>query len=210
MQARIDAKIEAKAAAGPTGRQVGASTHFQPTPRSIAAAEEKLGEVSAETVAAVRQAMLRARAADSAGDKNACEQALAEVHTCDSSLDAALNGVQVETQHETHRHEPSRSALDFGAASGLSAAGCDGPASSTGCQLSLFICRIRRLATDDVSPGQGRPAGADQAVRRDVRPGHAGEGRGRGGEAGCEDDLRSGHQGAYQSHHAVRCPRPKL
>ena len=79
MQARIDAKLEAKAAAGPTGRQVGASTHVQPTPRSIAAAEEKLGEVSAETVAAVRQAMLRARAADSAGDKNACEQALAEV-----------------------------------------------------------------------------------------------------------------------------------
>ena len=63
----------------PTGRQVGASTHVQPTPRSIAAAEEKLGEVSAETVAAVTQAMLRAHAADSAGDKNACEQALAEV-----------------------------------------------------------------------------------------------------------------------------------
>ena len=54
-------------------------THVQPTPRSIGAAEEKPGEVSAETVAAVRQAMLRARAADSAGDKNACEQALAEV-----------------------------------------------------------------------------------------------------------------------------------
>ena len=79
MQARIDAKLQAKAAAGPTGRQVGASTHVQPTPRSIAAAEEKLGEVSAETVVAVRQAMLRARAADSAGDKNACEQALADV-----------------------------------------------------------------------------------------------------------------------------------
>ena len=79
MQDRIDAKLHAMAAAGPTGRQVGASTHVQPTPRSIGAAEEKLGEVSAETVAAVRQAMLRARAADSAGDKNACEQALAEV-----------------------------------------------------------------------------------------------------------------------------------
>ena len=79
MQARIDAKLQAKATAGPTGRQVGASTHVQPTPRSIAAAEEKLGEVSAETITAVRQAMLRARAADNAGDKNACEQALAEV-----------------------------------------------------------------------------------------------------------------------------------
>ena len=64
--------------AGPTGRQVGASTHVQPTPRSIGDAEAKLGEASAETVAAVRQAMLRARVADSTGDKNACEQALTE------------------------------------------------------------------------------------------------------------------------------------
>ena len=79
MQARIDAKLQAKEAAGPTGRQVGASTHVQPTPRSIGAAEAKLGEVSAGTVAAVRQAMLRARAADSTGDKNGCERALAEV-----------------------------------------------------------------------------------------------------------------------------------
>ena len=52
MMARINAKLEAKAAAGPTGREgVGAGTHVQPTPRSMAAAEEKLGEVSAETVA---------------------------------------------------------------------------------------------------------------------------------------------------------------
>jgi hypothetical protein len=80
MQARIDAKLEAKAAAGPTAREgVGAGMSDQPTPRSMAAAEEKLGEVSAQTVNAVRQAMLRARAADSAGDKNACEQALADV-----------------------------------------------------------------------------------------------------------------------------------
>ena len=78
MMARIDAKLEAKAAAGPTGREVGASMSVQPTPRSMAAAEEKLGEVSAEKVAAVRQAMSRARAADSAGDKKACEQALAD------------------------------------------------------------------------------------------------------------------------------------
>ena len=79
MQARIDAKAHAMAAAGPTGRQAGASTHVQPTPRSIGAAEEKLGGAPTGTVAAVREAMLRARAADSAGDKKACEQALAEV-----------------------------------------------------------------------------------------------------------------------------------
>jgi hypothetical protein len=77
MMARINAKLEAKAAAGPTAREgVGAGMSVQPTPRSIAAAEEKLGEVSPQTADAVRQAMSRARAADSAGDKTACEQAL--------------------------------------------------------------------------------------------------------------------------------------
>ena len=80
MQARIDTKLEAKAAAGPTARQgAGIGMHVQPTPRSVGAAEVGLGEVSPQTFDAVRQAMLRARAADSAGDKNACEQALAEV-----------------------------------------------------------------------------------------------------------------------------------
>lgn len=80
MQARIDAKLEAKAAAGPTARQgVGAGMHAQPTPRSVGSAEVALGQVSPETFDTVRQAMLRARAADSAGDKNACEQALADV-----------------------------------------------------------------------------------------------------------------------------------
>ena len=79
MQTRIDAKLAANAAAGPTARQgAGVGGHVQPTPRSIAAAEVSLGEVSPETFNAVRQAMERARAADSAGDKNACEQALAE------------------------------------------------------------------------------------------------------------------------------------
>ncbi len=76
MQARMDAKVEAKAAAGPTGRQgAGAGMHVQPTPRSMAAAEG----VSPQMIDTVRQAMLRARAADSAGDKSACEQALADV-----------------------------------------------------------------------------------------------------------------------------------
>ena len=76
MQARIDAKIETNAAAVPTARQgVGAGMHVQPTPRSMATAEG----VPPQMIDAVRQAMLRARAADSAGDKSACEQALAEV-----------------------------------------------------------------------------------------------------------------------------------
>jgi hypothetical protein len=49
MQARIDAKLEANAAAGPTAKQgVAAGMGMQPTPASIAAAEEKLGDISAK------------------------------------------------------------------------------------------------------------------------------------------------------------------
>jgi hypothetical protein len=80
MQVRIDAKLEAKAGAGATARESpGALVDRQPTPGSIAAAEEKLGEVSAQTIRVVTQAMARARAADRAGNKKACEQALTQV-----------------------------------------------------------------------------------------------------------------------------------
>ena len=77
MQASVDAMIAAIAAAGPPGRQSSAATlHRQPTPGSIAAAEEKLGEgARAERALA---ALAQARAADRAGDQNACEQALAD------------------------------------------------------------------------------------------------------------------------------------
>jgi mRNA-degrading endonuclease toxin of MazEF toxin-antitoxin module len=79
MQSRVDARLEANAAAGPTAKEgVAATTDVQPTPRSIAAAEERLGEVSPQMVEAIGQAMQRARAADGAGDKSACEQALAD------------------------------------------------------------------------------------------------------------------------------------
>jgi len=79
MQARIDARLEAKAAAGPTAKEgVPAGMSMQPTPRSIAAAEERLGDISPQTAEAAGQAMARARAADAAGDKSACEQALAD------------------------------------------------------------------------------------------------------------------------------------
>ena len=80
MQSRVDARLEAKAAAGPSARESTAATmHRQPTPGSIAAAESKLGEVSSDQVKAVEAAMARARKADLANDKSACEQALAEV-----------------------------------------------------------------------------------------------------------------------------------
>ena len=77
MQVRINEQLDARAAAGPTARQsVGAMTSRQPTPRSIARAEEKLGDLSPERAEAIKQAMARARSADDAGDAGACEQAL--------------------------------------------------------------------------------------------------------------------------------------
>jgi hypothetical protein len=78
MQARVDALIAATAAAGPTGRESTAATmDRQPTPGSIAAAEEKLGE-GAQPERALA-ALAQARAADRAGDQSACERALADV-----------------------------------------------------------------------------------------------------------------------------------
>ena len=79
-QRSIDATLEAKAAAGPAGKEsTAAGMSHQPTPQSLAAAEEKLGDIPAATVAAIRQAMDRARTADSVGDRSACEAALADV-----------------------------------------------------------------------------------------------------------------------------------
>jgi hypothetical protein len=77
MQKRIDAMIAATAAAGPSARESSAATmHRQPTPNSIAAAEEGLGEgARAERALA---AIAQARAADSADDKIGCQRALAD------------------------------------------------------------------------------------------------------------------------------------
>ena len=89
MQARIDAKLERKASTGPAAPEsTDATMHRQLTPGSIAAAEERLGEMSPLKAAAVARAMTRAREADSAGDKSACERALAEAHA-HRSLDTA-------------------------------------------------------------------------------------------------------------------------
>ena len=51
----------------------------QPTPRSIAGVEERMGEIRPETIQAIQRGMERAREADNKGNKAACEQALAEV-----------------------------------------------------------------------------------------------------------------------------------
>jgi hypothetical protein len=80
MQARVDARVEVPAGAGPSAAESSdARLHRQPTPGSIAAAESRVGKISPQTVNAVREAMARARQADQAGDMPACEQALAEV-----------------------------------------------------------------------------------------------------------------------------------
>jgi hypothetical protein len=80
MQARIDAALEAKAAAGPPSKEGGfAGMSDQPTPRSMAAVEVRLGELSPHAVAVVKKAMAQARAADAAGEEKACKKALARV-----------------------------------------------------------------------------------------------------------------------------------
>src|SRR2546423_771797 len=77
MQARVDAKVEALARAGPPAPESsGALLHHQPTPGSIAEAEKRAGDRSASTAAVANAAIARAREADSVGDKAACGRAL--------------------------------------------------------------------------------------------------------------------------------------
>ncbi|MGA2044846.1 MAG: hypothetical protein ABSG83_15915 [Roseiarcus sp.] len=76
-QIQIDSRLDAAAAAGPAAAESSAALrHRQPTPQSIATAEEKLGDVSSATALTITQTMSRARDADAAGDKAGCEQAL--------------------------------------------------------------------------------------------------------------------------------------
>jgi len=80
MEARVEATLNAKAAAGSTAQESSeALLHRQPTPRSIAAAESRLGTVSPQKLDAITQGMARAREADSAGDLYACRRALSDV-----------------------------------------------------------------------------------------------------------------------------------
>jgi hypothetical protein len=79
-EASIRDKLDAIALAGPDASEsTGAKLHRQPTPRSMAEAEIKLGTLSPAAAEKVKDAMARARKADVAGDKDACEQALADV-----------------------------------------------------------------------------------------------------------------------------------
>src|SRR6516225_1326437 len=74
-------KMQARIGAGRSAPQsVAALHHYHPTPNSIAAAEEKLGERWLPMEMAV-MALARAREADRLNDKDACEQALAEAQS---------------------------------------------------------------------------------------------------------------------------------
>ena len=80
METRINAKLGAVARTVPQAVQSPqAGMHHQPTPRSVATAESRLGGLSPDIVEAAHAAMSRAHEADRAGDQSACEQALAEV-----------------------------------------------------------------------------------------------------------------------------------
>jgi membrane-bound lytic murein transglycosylase B len=80
MQARVDARLEAIAAAGRFAPQsIHADMSAQPTPHSVAAAEERLGELNQHLIRNIRRAMTRARAADAGGNERRCEKELARV-----------------------------------------------------------------------------------------------------------------------------------
>jgi hypothetical protein len=97
MQARIDANVEAIAAAGPAVPPgIGAGMGVQPTPFGMATVEEKMGELKRSKVDAVHDAMTRARAASSAGKYKACEKALADVRR--------LIPAELQTATSRHKH----------------------------------------------------------------------------------------------------------
>jgi hypothetical protein len=76
MEIRVDAWLNKVAAGQPSKSQsLGAQMHRQPTPRSMVQALH----VPSAKIAKARDAMDRARKADSAGHMKACEEALAEI-----------------------------------------------------------------------------------------------------------------------------------
>jgi hypothetical protein len=78
-QEAFDARLNAAAAAGPAAAQSPEATmHRQPTPNSVAHAEENLGDLPPDNVRAFKAAIERARDADAKGNANACAGALDE------------------------------------------------------------------------------------------------------------------------------------
>ena len=80
MQSEVDARIATVAGSGPSAPESRAATmHHQPTPQSLVAEEVHLGEGA--KVQAALAALARARVANAAGDRAACEFALTEAQT---------------------------------------------------------------------------------------------------------------------------------
>ena len=63
----------------PAAESTFATRHRQPTPGSLASAEQEAGDLTAEEVQAITEAMDVARHADDAGDRAGCEKALSDV-----------------------------------------------------------------------------------------------------------------------------------
>ena len=75
----IGKRLDELAARGRTGTQsTFATMHRQPTPATVAGAEETVGDISAAELDAVRKYMAEAKKADEAGDKAACENAMSQ------------------------------------------------------------------------------------------------------------------------------------
>jgi hypothetical protein len=75
----IGRRLDAAAARGKAAPESqGALLHHQPTPLSVAGAEEKAGDLSEAEVKALAAFMDEARKADVAGDVAACQKALAD------------------------------------------------------------------------------------------------------------------------------------
>jgi hypothetical protein len=79
IQAKIDARLEASAAAGSSAAEGTAATLQSADAKLYRSAEGKLGELPSDRATAVFAAMGRAREADRVGDRSGCEEALREV-----------------------------------------------------------------------------------------------------------------------------------
>jgi hypothetical protein len=72
--------LNSAAAQGGTKPQSAFATmHRQPTPGSIATAEQQAGDLTSEEAQAITESMDEARHADDQGDSAACEKALSDV-----------------------------------------------------------------------------------------------------------------------------------
>jgi hypothetical protein len=72
--------LDSAAAQGrPATESTFATMHRQPTPGSIASAEQQAGDLTSEEAQAVTEAMDEARHADDEGDRAGCEKALGDV-----------------------------------------------------------------------------------------------------------------------------------